>query len=268
MHRSRTTSALATAAVVLSSCTGSIIDDRTPLELRAATTTTTTPTTTTQPPAPTTTVVTTHEIVAGDTLGGLAGRYDTTVAELVEANELTDPDSVAVGDVLIVGIARPGDDLVEHEVQAGESLLEIAAIHGTSAEAIVDANGLRNANDLAAGQLLVIPDGPAPPPEPAGPISPGDVPGWIVDEWRRVASELVASRGDAVSEAPLDTPPVADPGPSTTLGDTGRRHVVAPGDVLGSIAERHGVGLSELIAANNLADPDRLAVGDELIIPG
>jgi murein DD-endopeptidase MepM/ murein hydrolase activator NlpD len=49
---------------------------------------------------------------------------------------------------------------------------------------------------------------------------------------------------------------------------TGPVYIVQEGDYLSSIAQRFGVTTDELIAANNLANPDILKAGDQLIIPG
>ncbi len=45
-------------------------------------------------------------------------------------------------------------------------------------------------------------------------------------------------------------------------------HIVARGETLNMIARRYGVTLSALLAANNLSDPNRLLVGQRLVIPG
>ncbi len=44
-------------------------------------------------------------------------------------------------------------------------------------------------------------------------------------------------------------------------------YTVAPGDTLGAIATRFGVGLDELVAANAIWDPNLLSVGQVLVIP-
>ncbi len=46
----------------------------------------------------------TYQVVEGDTLGAIARRHDTTVAELVGANGLVDPDRIRAG----TGLAVPG----------------------------------------------------------------------------------------------------------------------------------------------------------------
>jgi LysM repeat protein len=56
--------------------------------------------------APVTTVPevtpTTYVLGAGDTLGELAGRFDTTVEALMEINDLEDATSLLVGDVIVI----------------------------------------------------------------------------------------------------------------------------------------------------------------------
>ncbi len=50
--------------------------------------------------------------------------------------------------------------------------------------------------------------------------------------------------------------------------DTGPVYVVQPGDSLYSIAARFSISLDDLLAANGIADPNSLAAGQQLIIPG
>ena len=45
-------------------------------------------------------------------------------------------------------------------------------------------------------------------------------------------------------------------------------YVVSPGDTLGAIAARHGVSASSIAAANGISNPDRIYVGQNLVIPG
>lgn len=46
----------------------------------------------------------THIVVAGDTLSGLAREYGTTVEAIMEANELSDPGLIVVGQVLSIPV--------------------------------------------------------------------------------------------------------------------------------------------------------------------
>jgi murein DD-endopeptidase MepM/ murein hydrolase activator NlpD len=45
------------------------------------------------------------------------------------------------------------------------------------------------------------------------------------------------------------------------------RHIVQPGDTLATIAQQHGSTVEAMVAANRLADPDRLDVGQVLAAP-
>jgi murein DD-endopeptidase MepM/ murein hydrolase activator NlpD len=55
--------------------------------------------------------------------------------------------------------------------------------------------------------------------------------------------------------------------PSVLNSRSNAVHRVAPGETLSSVASRHGVNLEALIAANNIANPDNLLPGQELVVP-
>lgn len=58
------------------------------------------------------------------------------------------------------------------------------------------------------------------------------------------------------------------PGALPVVAQDSGVYVVAPGDTLGAIATRFGISLDALVAANGIADPNRLVVGQQLLIPG
>ncbi len=77
------------------------------------------------------------------------------------------------------------------------------------------------------------------------------------------------------SVTPVPTAPVfiivtATPGlppPPAPVRNTDQRYVVRDGDSLSAIADRFDVTEAAIMRANNLTDPNRLLVGQELIIP-
>ena len=87
------------------------------------------------------------------------------------------------------------------------------------------------------------------------------------------APTLVATQEDTLQKAlekVVRTPtPTATPTftPRPTTVATPSTYVVQEGDVLVEIASRFGVTVEEIVQANDLADPDVLAVGQELVIP-
>ena len=101
----------------------------------------------------------------GDSLSGIAAEYGVTLSALIEANNISDPDTVHVGQELLVpGATRPitptGPVVVT--VQSGDSLSAIAAEHGVSVSALMNANGITNPDLISVGQELTIP-GSMPP---------------------------------------------------------------------------------------------------------
>lgn len=70
----------------------------------------------------------------------------------------------------------------------------------------------------------------------------------------------------SVTPAPTPTPlPTVSP-PTPTPAPL--LHTVQPGETLAGIARAYNVSLAELIAVNNIQNPDLLQVGQELVIPG
>lgn len=59
----------------------------------------------------------------------------------------------------------------------------------------------------------------------------------------------------------------AAPTPGPTPAPRVRVHVVEPGETIARIAQRYGIGIRTLVAANGLTDPDQLKVGQELQVP-
>jgi LysM repeat protein len=67
-----------------------------------------------------------------------------------------------------------------------------------------------------------------------------------------------ASSHAITAQSPFATPPL----------DGAARHVVRNGETLRLIAQRYGVGILQLVAANGIVNPDRIYVGQSLRIPG
>ena len=61
----------------------------------------------TSEPTPTVATTITHIVEAGDTLYDLAQKYDTTIEAIVEANDLPDPNSLKLGQKLIIPLPTP-----------------------------------------------------------------------------------------------------------------------------------------------------------------
>ena len=123
-------------------------------------------------PAPVATPIV-HVVRYGEHLTGIARRYGTTIAAIVQANGLSDASYLRVGQRLVIPAAGSpasaptaagvGPTLpIVHVVTSGETLTSISHRYGTSIAAIVQANGLSDASYLRVGQRLTIPATSAP----------------------------------------------------------------------------------------------------------
>lgn len=104
----------------------------------------------------------TYVVQSGDTLNAIARRFNTTAAELIRLNNLTDPDRISVGQRLVV----PGGSSTTsgttggrrtYTVQSGDTLNAIARQFGVTAQQIQEANNISNPDRIVPGQVLVIP---------------------------------------------------------------------------------------------------------------
>ena len=86
-------------------------------------------------------------------------------------------------------------------------------------------------------------------------------PAATTEAGEQPAAEATVETGDPLL-TPTDTPvPAAEQRTEEVI------YVVVAGDTLGKIADRYGVSIEALIAANNIANPNVLEVGQELVIP-
>lgn len=95
----------------------------------------------------------------GDTLSAIARRFGTTVAAIVAANRIPNPNLIFVGQRLLIpfGTPPPTGGACIHIVRRGESLSSIGRIYGVNPYAIAAANGIRSPYIIYAGQRLRIP---------------------------------------------------------------------------------------------------------------
>ncbi|MFQ6014778.1 MAG: LysM peptidoglycan-binding domain-containing protein [Anaerolineae bacterium] len=100
-----------------------------------------------------------HIVARGQNLQSIANRYGTSVSAIMRANGLRNANLIYVGQRLTIpGRGREANSSPRvHVVRRGETLYQIAVRYGVSMTAIVQANGLRSANRIYAGQRLTIP---------------------------------------------------------------------------------------------------------------
>lgn len=202
-----------------------------------------------------------YVVKPGDTLRSIAAAHGTTVSTIVRANNMPNPDVIYPGQRLTIPVnggstpvprnstppptavptappvaaasPTPGNATTGtsdyHTVKLGDTLDKIARAYGTTAAAIIAANGISNPDLIWVGQKLRIP----------GTSQPG---------------------APVVQATAKPKPKPAQPASPTI-------HVVQAGDTLGQIAKRYGTTVAAILAANDLPSADMLGVGQRLIIP-
>lgn len=171
----------------------------------------------------------TYTVQAGDTLAAIAARYDVTQAAIVQLNALADPDALTVGQQLKIPGAAPATDT------------------GTS---------------TTTGSTAIYV------------VQSGDTLAAIARRFGTTTAELVRLNGLADPDRlsigqQLKVPSSGSGTEPATGGASGQQqtHVVAAGETLLKIAQRYGVTVKAIQDANNLPDPDRIYVGQKLVIP-
>lgn len=193
-----------------------------------------------------------HIVRSGDTVGNLATLYGSNIDAIIASNNLPESALIKVGQGLVipvrllppatstptatplVPVATATADVNApvpgniYIVVPGDTLGRIAARFNTTIATLAQLNGITNPNTIYSGQRLIIP---------------------------------VAGDGSGLGPVPTSVPatpvPVAEP---TT-------YVVRSGDSLFNIALRYRVTVAQLVQANGISDPNRVYVGQRLVIP-
>ncbi len=93
-----------------------------------------------------------HVVKAGESLWKISQTYGIPLQTIVDANKLTDPGRLAIGQALVI----PTTDRI-HTVQPGESLWLISRRYGVSVDEIVRLNNIQNPASIPVGMRLTIP---------------------------------------------------------------------------------------------------------------
>jgi peptidoglycan lytic transglycosylase D len=209
-----------------------------------------------------------HRVKQGETLGGLATKYTTTVAVLREVNGLRG-NTIRAGDYLMIptaqqslasytrtadaraaaATAKPQNGVrQEHTVRSGETLWSISRTYGVDVRRLASWNSMAPGDVLSVGRDLVI--------WTREPAATGVASGTAAVAATPIAASLVATAGADVVPA---TAAVSGPIREVT-------YVVRRGDSLSSIARRFRVTVPKLLEWNKVATDDYLQPGQRLVM--
>jgi LysM repeat protein len=224
-----------------------------------------------------------YTVKSGDTLSEIADEHDISLSDLIEANDIRDPDLIRPGQVLVI----PGTDKT-HVVKRGETLNGIARSYGVSSSSVVRANDLANPDRIYPDQKLLIPaatsSGSGKSDSGGGGdsgssrsgnfhiVKKGETVESIADKYKGVsADDIIMANGIVNGRIYTGTRLLLD-GPSYIGGSKSSggssTYVVQRGDRLGDIAARYGTSVSKLANLNGLRNVNVIRSGQKLEVPG
>jgi membrane-bound lytic murein transglycosylase D len=218
-----------------------------------------------------------YTIQRGDSLSGIASRFNTSVAQLVTLNQLTDAHRIRVGQMLLLPhdtnmitqtlaaaepvAAEPG---AAYAVRSGDTVSSIARRYRISEAALMQVNGLTNPDRLAVGQQLRLPAEGDARVLAAAYRDAVDVPvvaaNTVESELATDDVETVAASNEQAAQALA-----ADPADDSVAADNTVE--IQAAETLGHLSEWAGTSVQALRTANGMRASQSLIVGQRFILP-
>ena len=186
-----------------------------------------------------------YTVQRGDTLSGIANRFNTTYTSLAQINHLSNPNHIYVGQRLQLRAqeqtnshaAQNTNNNTQHTssvssytVQSGDTLSGIANKFNTTYTNLAQINHLSNPNHIYVGQRLQL---------------------------------RAQTNGQPAAASNTSTRRT-----SSTSAATGSTYTVQSGDTLSGIAAKFNTSYTQLAQANHLSNPNHIYVGQRLQVRG
>ena len=227
-----------------------------------------------------------YTVKRGDTLSEIARDHDVSLSDVIELNELSNPDLIRPGQVILI----PGvDGSVEqvHVVSNGETLAKIASTYGATASAVAEANKMANPDLIRPGQEILIPTTRKKSPGSGNPsptdgesassrsgqfhiVQRGETLDSIAGQYSGVSPDTIAAANGITNGKVYTGTRLFLDGPAFVGKGSGgsANYVVQTGDRLGDIAAKYGTNISTLADLNGLSNVNMIRSGQTLAVPG
>lgn len=229
----------------------------------------------------------TYTVQSGDTLSGIASQFGTTYETIASLNNISDPNRIYIGQVLRLSAASSSSNQSttssnasgSYTVQAGDSLSAIAARYGISYETLAQLNNISNPNLIQVGQVLRLSAASSSSSSSQSTTSSNASGSYTVqagDSLSAIAARYGMSYETLAQLNNISNPNLIQVGQvlringssASTSSSTrsGSLYTVKAGDSLSAIAARYGMSYQTLARLNNISDPNRIMVGQQLVL--
>src|SRR5699024_3564198 len=205
----------------------------------------------------------TYVVKSGDTLSGIAQRFNLTVDNLAAWNNIENRNLIRPGQALTIK-----EGTTTYTVRSGDTLSEIATRFNTSVDALVSLNDIRNPDIIQVGQQIKVNSTatvPAPPKQTQQKtyrVKAGDTLSEIAQRFGTTTNQL-ASRNGIANANLIRVGQVLTIGGATSQ-PAARTYTVKSGDTLSEIAQRLGTTTKQLQTKNNIKNANLIHVGQKL----
>lgn len=212
-----------------------------------------------------------YAVVAGDTLYGIARRFNTTVNAIRDLNNLT-TDSLSIGQLLVIPngsptLPPPSAEFDTYVVRPNDTLYSIARNYNVTVDQIKALNNLTN-NLLSIGQTLKIPStggSSEPALEEYYTVTSGDTLYSIARRFNTTVDNI-KRLNNLTSDVLSIGQTLVIPGSGVVPPTVDTMYTVKSGDTLWGIGNQFNVTVDSIKTANNLTN-NILSIGQVLTIP-
>lgn len=199
-----------------------------------------------------------YVVKKGDTLYSIARKFNITVNELKNLNNLTS-NNLSIGQVLKIPGTEESEETDIYTVVSGDTLYKIANKFGLTVQDLINLNNLTSTN-LSIGQKLKV-KAIAPESQNIYTVTKGDTLYGIANKYNVSVQDIINANNLKSSALSIGQKLLIP----TTLGSN-TIYTVVSGDTLYKIANKFGVTVNEIKELNNLTS-NTLSIGQKLKIP-
>lgn len=189
-----------------------------------------------------------YQVKPGDTLSAIAHNYGVSLSEVVNANQLSDPDRLEINQQITIPpfqYSNPGATVVVQQPPVEGEFNRSSSWHAASLSPQVATSN--ESEQVEVEQVH--------PPQ-TGSSSPA-----VLDAQKLEQTPVAAVLVPNIRSAVVNEPTVV------VVTSVSPDYQVKAGDTLSAIARNYGISLSELVKVNQLSDPDLLQINQRITIP-